>query len=328
MDLLTIQSLLIPACLMIAGIVLLIKAGDWTVESAVFIAGRYGLSPMIVGFTILAFGTSLPELLVSVLAVLRGSDGIAMGNVIGSNIANIMMVIGSACLIAKIYVTVNQALVRDVTFMLLSSLLLLGLMTYGEITRISGIFMVLILTVYVFIQYRMAQKGEQEVEEISAEHEFKDTYTPYILLLMGLAGVAVGAELLVRGASESASIIGVPEAVIALSIIAFGTSLPELSTSIIAAKKGHSDMMIGNIIGSNVFNILMIIGFTALIQPISSATYSPQLLEFDIWVMIAITVAFAFLLLGYKKITKIIGALLVAGYIAYNIFIYAIYFNS
>jgi len=204
--------------------------------------------------------------------------------------------------------------------------LLMGFMIYGEIGRAAGIAMVTLLLLYVFLQYRMAMKGEIEVEEDSLQ-EFKNAFQPYILLAIGLAGVAIGAEFLVRGAKESASIIGVPEAVIALSIIALGTSLPELSTCISAVRKGHSDIVLGNIIGSNVFNILMILGVTAAIKPIAEGSFAPQLVSLDIWVTVLVSVIFTLLIVFFKKIGRVVGMVFCGAYIVYNIYIYAIYIS-
>lgn len=332
MDLVTLQSLLMPLVFMIGGIYLLIKGGDWTIDAAVYIAQRFGLSPMVVGFTVLAFGTSLPELIVSILAVTRGSEGIAMGNVIGSNIANILLVVGAAAIISTMYIKISKGLIKDMVMMLLSSVLLMAFMIHGDISRVAGFAMIALLLGYVFVQYRMALKGEIEVDAPQAiEHAANDeqaTSHPYIFLFIGLVCVALGAELLVRGASESAIIIGVPEDVIALTIIAFGTSLPELSTSIISARRGHSDMALGNIVGSNVFNVLMIIGMTAIVKPINHNAYAEQLLTFDIWVMLATALVFAGLVLGYRKINKPIGIGFICAYAAYTIYIYAINFGG
>lgn len=321
------QALVIPLGLIMFGTALLIKGGNWTIDSAVFIARRFGLSPMVVGFTILAFGTSLPELIVSILAVLRGSEGIAMGNVIGSNIANILLVIGCSSVLVTMQITLSKGLIKDLVMMLLSAFLLMGLMLYGEIGRIAGLGMVAILLMYIFVQYRMAMKGEIVVDGEDLPF-FKHPAQPYVFLVLGLCGVGVGAEFLVRGASQSAAILGVPEDVVALSIIAFGTSLPELSTSIIGARRGHAEMALGNIVGSNVFNILIIIGITALVKPIAQGSYADQLLEFDIWFMLAVTVVFAALVAGYRKITPVIGGIFVSAYVVYTIYIYAINFGT
>ncbi len=326
MDFLTLQALAIPVGLMVIGIALLIKGGDWTIDSSVFIARKFGLSPMVVGFTILAFGTSLPELLVSILAVIRGSAGIAMGNVIGSNIANILLVMGASAMIATMHVTISKGLVKDLVMMCGSAILLTILMQLGTIGALAGGSMITLLLIYVFLQYRMAQKGEIEVgpnaDEALPEH--KHAWQPYIMLFIGLAAVAGGAKFLVDGASQSAAILHVPEDIIALSVIAIGTSLPELSTSIIGARKGHAEMALGNIVGSNVFNILLIIGLTAMVKPIAQSGYSPQLLNFDIWFMLAITFVFAAIITFYKKITPAIGIMFLGTYLMYTIYIYAI----
>ncbi len=308
------------------GIVMLIRGGNWTVDSSVYIAERYGVSPLIVGFTIVAFGTSLPELIVSVLANLQGSPGIAIGNVLGSNIANILLVIGLTAIFVTLK-TVSRAVVKDLLMMIVCTLLLLVFMLYGEIGRIAGFVMILMLASYIFMQYRMGKKGEMPDEEEEMP-SFSNKYAPYIFLLIGLVCIALGAEFLVRGAKISASVIGVPEAVIALSIIAFGTSLPELSTSLIAARKGHSEIVLGNIIGSNVFNILMIMGVTALVKPMVQGSFAPQLVNFDVWLVLAVSLIFTLLLIFYKKITRPIGLVFFSGYIAYNIYIYTIYMGS
>ena len=333
-----LMSLTLPVGLMLVGIVLLIQGGNWTIDSAVYIAKHLGLSPLIVGFTVLAFGTSLPELIVSIMAAMRGSMGIAMGNVIGSNIANILLVIGAASVFVPLCAHFSKALLRDLAMMLLCSGILLGLMLYSEISRLAGVGMVGLLVGYIFVQYKMAHRGDIGVDELeketarleedAEEHVSSSRMGPYVFLFFGLLAIAGGAEFLVRGAKDAALILGVPEAVIALSIIAFGTSLPELSTSIIAGRKGHTDMVLGNIIGSNVFNILMILGVTSFVKPIVSGSYAPQLLDFDIWLMLAVSLFFAFILILYKKVTRPIGLAFIGMYIAYNVYIYALYLGA
>lgn len=308
------------------GSMLLVKGGDWTVDAAVYVARRFGISQLVIGFTILAFGTSLPELIVSVLSNLRGSPGIAIGNVLGSNIANIAFIIGFVAMMTPL-VKKSKAIARDLLFMLLVSGLLAGLLVYGTIGYLAGGAMLLLLFAYIFYQYYAATHGADIPEEADDEDEegFTSMGRALLFLLLGMGAVAIGAEFLVRGARIGAVAIGVPESVIALSLIAFGTSLPELSTSLIAAKKGHSDMVFGNIIGSNVFNILMIIGVSALVKPISSSMFSPQLVNFDVWVTLAVSVIFAAILFARKSIGRITGGLFFTGYILYNIYIYAIY---
>jgi cation:H+ antiporter len=308
------------------GMYLLFKGGDWTIDSAVFIAKRFGISPMVIGFTIIAFGTSLPELIVSVNANFAGSPGIAIGNVIGSNIANILLVVGITAFFATL-VAVPREIMRDMIMMLVASFLMLGLMWHGNISMLGGGLMIGVLLAYVIYQYIMASKGKIEVEDVESP-SYNSLWQGILFLVLGLIAIAAGAEFLVRGAKVSATIIGVPEAVIGLSVIAIGTSLPELSTCILAAMKKQTDIIIGNILGSNVFNILMIIGATAVIKPISQESIVPQILSLDIWVMLGVAIAFSLILLTYKKITKPIGFIFVLAYILYIGLIYGLYLSD
>lgn len=325
----TFEAFMLASGCMLVGILMLVKGGNWTVDSSVYVAKHFGISPLVVGFTIVAFGTSLPELVISVLANMQGSPGIALGNVVGSNIANILLVIGVTASFAVLHAKRSRALVKDLAFMLISTIALAALLMGGDVPRIAGGIMIIVLAVYVFLQYKIALSGDSapaEEEEDDAP-EFSHHLEPYVFLVLGLVAVAFGAEFLVRGARVSASIIGVPEAIIALSVIAVGTSLPELSTSIIAARKGQSQMILGNIIGSNVFNILMIIGFTALTKPIIAGTYAAQLATFDIWLALGVSGIFAALLLTRQKIGRIAGISFLIAYVAYNIAIFVMNVN-
>ncbi len=304
------------------GIVMLIKGGNWAVDGAVYIAERYKISPMIVGFTIIAFGTSLPELVVSVFANIQGLPGIALGNVVGSNIANILLVLGVASLFVSLSACVSKELIRDIGFMLFATAVLAGLLVYGEVTRLAGILMLVSLIMYVFVQFKTSNEEDFSSQGVEEVEIFTNAYIAYFTLVIGLVCIAVGAEFLVKGARVSAGLIGVPESVIALSIVAFGTSLPELSTSIIAARKNQTGMVIGNIIGSNVFNIFMIIGAASVIKPIEQGGFSDQLVSFDIWVMLVIALVCAFVLLWKGKISRLVGGMFFLGYIGYNVIIY------
>lgn len=327
LELTTPEAFTLAIGAMLAGIILLIRGGDWTIDASVFVARKFGISPLVIGFTVVAFGTSLPEMVVSVLANLQGSPGIAIGNVLGSNIANILLVIGATAIFAPL-VAQGKGIVRDLSVMLLATALLTALLVTGHITRIAGTGMMVFLCMYVFYQYMTAARGETPpplTEEEEAETEkYAHHLAPYFYLLLGLAAIALGAEFLVRGTRVSASIIGVPEAVIALSVIALGTSLPELSTCIIAGRKGHSDIVLGNIIGSNVFNILFVLGATALAAPILPGSFAAQLAEFDIWLVVAVSLIFTVILLTARKITAPVGWLFLGAYILYNIYIYII----
>lgn len=320
MEFTSIEAFILAVGCLGLGMIMLIRGGDWSIDGAVYVARHFGISPMIVGFTIVAFGTSFPELLVSLNAHLTGSSGIAVGNVLGSNIANVLLVIGATAAIATIHV-VPRALIRDLTMMIVATGFLVFLFLTGGISEIAAMAMVAVLVAYVFWQYSMAGKGDIPIEDVE-DPAFNSLKGAMIYLLLGFTAIALGAEFLVRGAKVSATVIGVPEAVIGLSVIAVGTSLPELSTCIIAARKGQSDIVIGNIIGSNVFNILMILGITGAIKPYVTATLTPQLIDFDMWVAAGVSAFFTVLLLLYKKVTRPLGYLFLAGYVFYMVATY------
>lgn len=326
MQLETAEALILAIGALGLGLVLLIKGGSWTIDAAIFLARRMGVSPMIVGFTIVAFGTSLPELLVSINANISGSPGIAIGNVLGSNIANILLVIGATAVFAVIH-AVPRALMRDLAMMMLTTAGFAVLLINGAITWIAGMAMVTILVLYSAWQYFMALRGEIPIDEVE-EPEFSSLRNALLFLTAGLICIALGAEFLVRGAKVSATIIGVPEAVIGLSVIAIGTSLPELSTCIAAAAKRQADIILGNIIGSNVFNILMIIGVTASIKSVDVTITAPQLVSFDIWVTLGVSTLFTLVLLFYRKINRFLGVSFLALYAGYIIYIYANYLKG
>lgn len=317
------QALFLALGGLVLGIIMLVKGGDWTVESAVFLAERLGMSHLVIGFTIIAFGTSLPELIVGVNANLKGSPGIALGNVLGSNIANILMVCGAAALVAPIIV-MSKGIARTTIAMVLITLLFTGLALYGEIGRLTGLAMILLLIGYVYYEYRMVKKGEFVPEEIE-EPAFSSALVAVVFLIFGLSVVTLGAEFMVDSAKLVATMVGIPEAVIALTVIAFGTSLPELSTCLVAMAKRHGDIVLGNLIGSNVFNILMIIGATAMTKPILQSAFTDQIINLDIWVTLSVTLIFAAIILFYKKFNKAIGIIFVTSYALYMLGIYGFY---
>lgn len=304
------------------GIIMLIKGGNWAIDAAVYVAERYGISPMVVGFTIIAFGTSLPELIVSLVANIQGSPGIALGNIVGSNIANVLLVLGCASLFVTLSAQISKELIRDLAFLILATSALVVMCYLGEISRVTGVAMLVALAVYVFVQFKTSKEEDFSPQDPQEAEAFNTDKMAYITLFVGLVCIAVGAEFLVKGAKVSASLVGVPDSVIALSIVAFGTSLPELSTSIIAARKKQAGMVIGNVVGSNVFNILMILGSAALIKPIEQGQYFDQLMSFDAWVMLGVAFACALVLLLKGRISKRTGGIFFLGYIGYNVVIY------
>ena len=325
MDLTLFEAIVLALGAIGFGTILLVRGGDWTVDSAAYIAARYGMSPMMIGFTILAFGTSLPELIVSVLANLQGTPGIALGNVLGSNIANVALVLAVAALIAPLK-TASKVIKWHLLFMMGATAMLAFLMMHDLLTRTAGGLMIAALLAYILFQYWLTKQGLVDQEDGDEDGEdFASLGSALFFLLVGLIAVALGAEFLVRGARVGASAIGVPDAVIALSLIALGTSLPELSTSISAMKKGQSDMLIGNIVGSNVFNILMIMGVATLVKPIAASDFAAQLVNFDIWVASAIALILAAFIFIFKGFGRIVGAGLLLFYVLYNVYIYALY---
>ncbi len=322
----------------VLGMLILIRCGDWIVDGAVFIARKAGISMLLVGFTIVAFGTSLPELIVSVNASLKGSPGIAVGNVIGSNIANILLVIGAGA-VCRTLVANRKKLALDMGKMMLASTLCVCLLLYGVIGAMTGVLMILTLIGYVFLQYQRSKTAPQDTVIATVVQEegslapvmhphhaqtdendmpvFKSVWIAALFVVCGIIGLAFGADLMVRGAITSAAILNVPDAIVGLTVIAVGTSLPELSTSIIAALKKQGDIVLGNVIGSNVFNIMMILGATAIINPISAKELPPQMIHFDMWVMLGVAALFCVLVIRPGQFSRVTGGIFLAGYAAY-----------
>ena len=298
------------------GLFLLIKGGDWTIDAASYIAEKAGLSKLFIGATIVAFGTSVPELFTSVNANLSGFPGLALGNVVGSNIANILLVIGATAIIFTIKGQPKE-LLKDLAMMSLATILLVLLMLNGIIPRWAGAGLFLTLVAYVVYQYRTDKVALAEDADLSDEEEEKGIDSmakAYGFVLLGLLALVVGSEMLVRGAVAAGTAVGVPEAVIGLTVVALGTSLPELSTCIAAALKRQTNMIIGNILGSNVFNVMSIIGITAMTKPLVIDT---AVTGFDMWVMAAVGIGFVLWMLTVSKIGRGIGIAMVLAYFAF-----------
>lgn len=253
---------MIAVLLLIVGFVLLIKGADWFVDGAAGIAARFGIPQLVIGLTIVAMGTSAPEAAVSITAARAGNAGITIGNVVGSNILNILIILGVTALIVDVAVQ-KSTIKYEIPFMLLITgvLLVLG-MTGNKIGFWEGVVLWILFIVYLAYLFKMAKNGESDEEEPKA------VWLQVILLIVGCAGIILGADLTVDNASKIAATLGMDDRLIGLTIVAFGTSLPELVTSVTAAKKGKADIAIGNIVGSNVFNILFVVGTTALITPV------------------------------------------------------------
>ena len=297
--------------MVLGGLLGLVLGGEYLVRGAVALAQRLGISPMVIGLTIVGFGTSTPELLTSVQAALLGAPDIALGNVVGSNIANILLILGLAAVLAPIAVS-QRSFLRDGTVMLAATIACLAVVLLGVVDRISGLLCVTGLALYLFYTFRSDRAG---VTELPAPETAEIRVGLALLWLFGgLALPLLSARYLVIGAVALAESFGMSEAAIGLTIVAVGTSMPELVTSVIAARRGQSDVALGNVIGSNIFNILGVLGLTAAIQPVRVA---PQIASLDIWVMLAATVAlFLFGRFG-ARITRGQGAAFVAAYVVY-----------
>ncbi len=259
----------------IAGLGLLYIGGEALVRGSVGIARRFGISELIIGLTLVGFGTSVPELVTSLQAISLDATGIAVGNVAGSNVANILLVLGVAALISPI-ITHPGALARDMSVLIIATIAFGILVYFDQFTRLTGIVMVSILVAYLLASLVLDQNKDGEVATMHIEEgsivENTDALPVAILLaLVGTAGVVFGARFLVHGAVDVAEMAGVSETIIGLSVVAIGTSLPELAASSVAAYRGKSDVAVGNVVGSSIFNILGVLGVTAIVQPFSVA---------------------------------------------------------
>ncbi|SEM96985.1 cation:H+ antiporter [Roseovarius tolerans] len=293
---------------LLAGLAGLLIGGEALVRGSVGIARRLAMPPLLIGLTVVGFGTSTPELLVSVDAAWRGVPDIALGNVLGSNIANILLIVGISALVWPIRVQ-GRALSRDLGVMLAAALTLVPIFALGQMGRPAGLILFAGLVAYLVWAYR--QPGEAAPDLPGAAGS---GLMSALTVLGGLIALMLGARFLVDGAVSIARGYGISEAFIGLTIVAVGTSLPELATSLIAALRRQSEIAIGNIVGSNIFNILGILGVTAVIAPIPVAG---RFLAFDLPVMIAVSLLLAGLLLMRPVIGRGVGALMLAGYGAY-----------
>jgi cation:H+ antiporter len=312
-ELTTYELFVLSAGAIAFGLYLLIKGGDWMIEAAVFMAKRTGLSPLFIGATIISFGTSVPELFTSVNANLSGYPGIALGNVLGSNVANILLVLGATAFVFT--VTANpKHIAKDLAMMLAATAILaLGTLT-DSFGRSFGLGMFAILVTFVFYRYKTDSLPLDDDDCEDAAPMIATMKGAVLMLLGGVGALAVGSELLVKGAVETGTALGVPEAVIGMTVVAFGTSLPELSTCIAAARKQSVGLILGNIIGSNTFNILSIIALTAAIQPLA---VDPVLLGMELWATIAVAVVFALWMMIVGKLTKPMGIVMMLAYVAF-----------
>ncbi|GAF76979.1 unnamed protein product [marine sediment metagenome] len=308
------------ACLFLAGgLVLLWKCAGLLVTGAVGLAKQLGVSPLIIGLTIVAMGTSAPEVAASIAAAVRGAGDVAIGNVYGSNIANLALVGGVCALIRPIRIQL-RTLRREVPVMLLVALLLWPVLVDKDLLRPEGFVLLAIFAGLILLTIYAARKQPAEQQSEAAAVK-RDTKRNVLFIVIGLAGLALGADMVVRGAVFIGEQIGLSKAVIGLTIIAIGTSLPELATCVAAALRGQHDISIGNLVGSNVFNALLVVGTAGVIRPFEEI--APRLAAgIDYWIMIVVSVVFAFVaIIGRRIIGRVAGALLLCGYAGYMVYV-------
>jgi cation:H+ antiporter len=301
------------------GLIVLLLSGDFLVRGGVSLAGHFKVSTLVVGLTVVSLGTSAPELMVSLKAVLNGQSDISTGTVIGSNISNIALVLGLTALVLPISVNKRTTLF-DWPIMFGATLIFFVFILNKSLDRIEGLLFVLLLAAYVIYSLWNSRKQEQSKTDTVVKPKYKLWQSILIIVVSGV-GLRYGADWLVVGAAGIATGFGISEYLISVSIVAFGTSVPELATSLIAAFKKEMDISVGNIIGSNIFNIWGILGITAAIKPIS---VNQQILDFDMYWLIGICVVLLLFMLPVKrgKILRWNGAILVASYAFYLIKIF------
>lgn len=305
----------IDLAMVAGGLVLLVFGGDALVRGAVNLALRLGIPALIVGLTVVAFGTSAPELLVSIQAALDGRAGISLGNVVGSNVVNILLILGLPALLTTIH-SGRSDTARSYWIMIAATLLLIGLSAGGVLVWWHGLILLAGLGLMITDSLRQARAHRAALAPEALEGVDPGLPMGRILLLLGLGlvGLGLGARLLVDGAASIARAVGVSETIIGLTLVALGTSLPELVTCIVAALRREADVVLGNVIGSNIFNIFSILGVTALIAPLS---VDPELLRFDYWVMLAVALALLPFAVLRRDITRWVGIGFVGAYLLY-----------
>lgn len=310
-----------PLCLVfIVGLVVLYYGAEATLQGSVSIARRMGVSRLVIGLTLVAFGTSCPELSLDISAALRGTTELAFGDLVGSNIANVGLILGTAAVLCPLHVRM-RLLRAEVPIAIATSLLVLALAYDGAISRQDGIFMLAAFVIFTGYSYRAARSESREVkEDLREEAEELTTQRGALYLIAGLVGLVVGAQLMVYAAVEFATLAGVSELVIGLTIVALGTSLPELATSIVAARRQDADIVVGNVIGSNIFNMLLILAIVAVIAPVPVPATS---LRVDLPVMIGFAAVLVPIMLRGMVVSRGEGAILMCGYAAF--FVWQIY---
>ena len=317
--------MLLAAAAIIAGLLLLLWSADRFVDGAAATAGHLGMPPLLIGMVIIGFGTSAPEMVVSAISALEGNPGLALGNAYGSNITNIALVLGVTAIISPIAVH-SQILRKELPILIGITLFAIALIWDNQLSRLDAIASLAVFAVLMgwTIRQGLKQKSDELASEVAQEQAEHPMSLPAAFgwLLVGLALLVVSSRLLVWGAVEVAQFFGVSDLVIGLTVVAVGTSLPELASSIAATRKGEHDLALGNVIGSNLFNTLAVVGIAGSIQPLGT---SPELFYRDAGTMLGLTLLLFLLAYGFRgpaRINRAEGLLLFGGYIAYNSYLF------
>ncbi|QTA37505.1 calcium/sodium antiporter [Thermosipho ferrireducens] len=305
---------------LVLGMILLIKGADWLVEGAVSIALNLGVSKLIVGLSVVAFGTSIPELVASVVSVLKGHSSVSISNVVGSNVANIGLCLAVGVLFSSVNIR-KQTMRIEVPFMIISTFVFFSLLIRNGAYLLQwndGIVFLSLMIVYIYYIVTSARDVIEEELESEIRGKYK-TLTSVMLVLIGIAGVSLGGELTIRNVVEIAKMFGLSETFVGLTIVAIGTSLPELVVSITSIVKGEGDILVGNIVGSNIFNILLILGISSLI---GNLTVDVRGYYIDLFVMIGIALLLLIFSFTRRKLTRVEGILLLSIYITYILYVF------
>ncbi len=336
------MNIILAVVLLVGGLAILWKCAELLVAGAVGLAKRLGVSSLVIGLTVVAMGTSAPELAASIAGVLRevGGGNIAVGNVFGSNIANLALVGGLVALIRPLMVK-RQTLRREIPVMILMALLLWPFLHNSYVARPEGIALLAVFAALILLTIHLARKESEHNKKAEADRlaatngngtevitrvsgngiKSGDGIKNVLFIMIGLAGLAIGAKMAVEGAVFIGQKVGLSESVIGLTIIAFGTSLPELVTCVVAAIKGHHDISVGNLVGSNIFNTLLVVGGAGVVREF---TIEPRFAGGgDYWIMIIVSTAFALaVLIGKRTIGRVSGTLLLCGYVGYLVYLF------
>lgn len=305
----------------LGGLVLLLVGGEALVKGAVSISKRLGISPLFIGMIVVAFTTSIPELVASIDAALLGNPDMALGNIVGSTTSNILLILGIVAVISPIFID-GERVRRDLRLMVLTGILLFGVGLFNFASRLLGVIFIVLGIAYIGYSY-WAEKSDGHTDDEDPSDEVdravKSLPLSIALFVGGLGMLIFGANYLVIGASFVATVLGISQAIIGLTIVAIGTSLPELATGLISALRGHSEIAVGNVVGSSIMNVLLILGITLVVKPFD---FSAEFVRVDIPIMIAVSLGLAVLLITKHRISRRSGVIMLVLYGIYAAFLY------